>query len=144
MSNSQNNKAMNTLAIDTQMPGIYATPDYQQMHLFEARYLWQKDTFILKGWSTGEDPARKYHQIEAFLQKNKQHLKSIHFLFEFDIFDASTAKYLFRIFRALNEIQKLGGTTSVHWICEEQDLEMIDTGLDFMEFYDGSFSFQLK
>ena len=99
--------------------------------------------FYVKGWSTGVEAKVKYFRLLKDLER-AQNESRLTILFEYDTFDTSSARFIFKTIRTLNRYHRLGKKVTATWICDADDAEMIDTGLDFSPFCDFNFQIRLK
>lgn len=91
----------------------------------------EKGLFEIKGWSYPEDAIAFYTPILEWLkQYEKSPNEQTEFHFRFQYYNTSTAKQVFRIISALEEIA-LKSKVIIHWYYEEEDSDMLSAGTRF-------------
>lgn len=88
---------------------------------------------VMKGKSNLENPGKFYDRILDWINTySKQSAIKTTFRMEMEYFNSSSAKYLIKIFRLLEEINKGGKKkVSVEWCFEGNDQSMQESGEDF-------------
>lgn len=104
----------------------------------------ERQSFMVRGWSTGAAAQSKYLRLLESLESLKNTEGALSVYFEYDTFDTSTARYIFKIIRILNTLHRAGKNVKINWICDAEDGEMIETGLDYTSFCEFSFQIRLK
>ncbi len=103
-----------------------------------------RQSFLVRGWSTGAEIRSKYFRLVETLERLRNTDGTLSVYFEYDTFDTSTARFIFKIIRVLNTLHRTGKTVRIHWICDAEDGEMIETGLDYTSFCEFDFQIRLK
>ena len=96
---------------------------------FEVRYIRRLSLVIVVGWSITKDTTAKYAALledihDHFLTNNQ-----LVVFFKYNLFNTSSASYLFKIIKKLNNAYKDGKEVKIYWSCTEEE-EMVDIGLD--------------
>ncbi|MEP1114875.1 SiaC family regulatory phosphoprotein, partial [Ekhidna sp.] len=59
---------------------------------------------------------------------------------KYELFNSSSAAYLFKIIRRFNEAHSKGKTVKIYWSCNSNnENEMVETGMDLAEMCDFKF-----
>lgn len=76
----------------------------------------------------------EYKMLMYFLSHIESQNKEINVEFEFEYFDSSSAKYLHNILKEFKEISTFSKINlKICWIYDPQDLDMLESGLNFQE-----------
>jgi len=88
---------------------------------------------VMKGKSSLENPGKFYDRILDWINNySKQPAVKTTFRMEMEYFNSSSAKFLMKLFRSLEEINKGGRKqVSVEWCFEGNDQSMQESGEDF-------------
>ncbi len=99
-------------------------------------------TFLFKGRSSPENARDFYNPVfEAMDKIASSSLEEITFNFEFEYFNTSSSKCLFRILKAANDIHQSGKTVHVNWRFDEDDEDMQESGEDLESLLDIEFNY---
>lgn len=97
----------------------------------------------ISGWSLDEFSSNRYDQL---LELTKQHLernKCLKITYKYELFNPSTAAYLFKQIKILNKAFIGGKKVFIDWNCDTVYAdEMLEIGMDFLTFCD--FDFNIK
>ena len=108
--------------------------------VFQVRYLQGLNLVSVKGWSITADVHDKYSQLLLDIRSHLIVRDTLNVHFKYDLFNGTTAKYLFRIIKAMNNAHRDGKTVKIYWSCDtENEKEMIETGLDYAGMCDFNF-----
>jgi len=89
--------------------------------------------FEIKGNSYPENSAQFYLPLMEWLQELKNgYTGTVVFDFNFDYFNTSSAKFILEILRLLEEFQEIGIQTSIRWHYFEDDIDVLESGEDYM------------
>ncbi len=76
----------------------------------------------------------EYKMLNYFLSHIESQTKEINVEFEFEYFNSSSAKYLYSILKEFKEISSFSRIDlKICWIYDPQDLDMLESGLNFQE-----------
>lgn len=107
---------------------------------FEVRYIQNLNLVIVKGWSITSDIHSKYGQLLIDIENHLNARNTLNFHFKYELFNSSSAKYLFTIIKRLNKADAVGKSVKVYWSCaSENEEEMFDTGIDLAGMCDFKF-----
>ena len=96
----------------------------------------------MKGRSSPENARDFYNPVfEAMDKIASSSLEEITFNFEFEYFNTSSSKCLFRILKAANDIHQSGKTVHVNWRFDEDDEDMQESGEDLESLLDIEFNY---
>jgi hypothetical protein len=85
----------------------------------------------IKGRSILSDSKEFYEPLIVWLDEYSRKPKDITKVnFQFEYFNASSAKYIFRIFMKLELIAKAGSKVHISWLHKKDDEDMIDAAED--------------
>ena len=106
----------------------------------------KENNFIFKGVSYPENAKKFYDPIfnlaRNYINNNQEN--KLNMVIDFDYFNTSTARMLFKIFGLFNEaVLKNGLDIQIDWVYESDDYDMIDSGKDF-DFMFKELNFNLK
>ncbi len=102
-----------------------------ELKVFNVRYLESLNLITAVGWSVTDDAWAKYCEILANIESHLLNKNSLNIYFKLELFNSSSAKYLFKIIKRLNEAFLNGKDVKIYWSCaSSNEQEMIDTGLD--------------
>jgi len=89
---------------------------------------------VLAGRSIPENSIEFYKPLYDWIdQYMKQPRANTLFEVKLEYFNTSSSKCLVEVFRRLEEIQEKGFEVSVDWFYEEDDEDMLESGMDFKE-----------
>ena len=89
--------------------------------------------FEIKGNSYPENSAQFFLPLIEWLQELKNgYTGEVVFDFNVDYFNTSSAKFILEILRLLEEIQECGIKTSIRWHYFEEDIDVLESGEDYM------------
>lgn len=100
-------------------------------------------TFTVINWPVQDMEDRYQDMITQALRAACANEK-IQFVFNLDVLDVHTVKYLFKVFRVIHQLYLYGKKVEVKWISPVSGNDEIQTGLDFEAFCEFPFQFQLK
>jgi hypothetical protein len=94
----------------------------------------KKNNFVFKGVSYPENARKFYDPIfdlaRNYIDNNQE--DKLNMVIDFDYFNTSTARMLYKIFGLFNEAVLTNGfNIQVDWVYESDDYDMIDSGKDF-------------
>jgi len=107
--------------------------------LLNVRILHNMGIVTVSGWSIHQNIHDKYGQILSFLEHTLMYRDAVTMCFKYELFNPSTARYLFKIIKLLNHFHAMGHTVTLHWLCGETHDEILDAGMDFRELADFDF-----
>ncbi|MFL2571722.1 MAG: DUF1987 domain-containing protein [Parvicellaceae bacterium] len=101
----------------------------------------KRKRFVFKGVSYPENAQKFYDPIfklaKNYIQSSEKE-NQLNMLVDFDYFNTSTARMLYKIFGLFNEaVLENGFTINVDWVYESDDYDMIDSGKDFGMMFKG-------
>ena len=100
-----------------------------------------KNVFEIKGWSHPEDAISFYAPVFAWLREyEKTPNAQTEFHFRFQYYNTASAKQIFRIISALEEVSKKSKMT-IHWHHDEEDVDMLASGERFSKMSTVPFTF---
>lgn len=107
------------------------------------RYVENHNFIMIKGWSLAKENVKRYQYL---LENIRYHLDehdtlTIHFAYQ--IFNATTAKFLFSTFKLFNKALIEGKKVKCIWYVKEGDDEMFETGIDLRAMCDFQFKISL-
>ncbi|WP_420577660.1 SiaC family regulatory phosphoprotein [Ekhidna sp.] len=111
--------------------------------VFTVRYLETLNLILATGWSITDDAWIKYCQMMSDIELHLKRNEELNIYFKLELFNTSSATYLFKIIRRLNEAHKKGKSVKIYWSCaaEYNDDAMLEAGLDMAGMCD--FKFQI-
>ncbi|MEQ9468294.1 MAG: SiaC family regulatory phosphoprotein [Ekhidna sp.] len=114
--------------------------------IFNIRYMENLNLMMVTGWSITDDAWIKYCQMLADIESHLRVREELNIYFKFELFNTSSAKYLFKIIKRLNKAHKEGKMVKIYWSCSasEHENEMIESGLDFASMSDFQFKISLN
>ena len=87
--------------------------------------------FEFSGESRPENVRSFYMPILEWLEKFSRECSStVDFLFAFEYFNSTSAKYILDVFKILKEINRSGNQVKVKWQYEEDDEDMYEVGVE--------------
>ena len=88
----------------------------------------------ITGRSIPEHPSEFYEKLITWLDiyVNEPHKHTL-VRMRFDYFNTSSSKCILDMLKKVSKINQAEHTALVEWICEQQDEEMKEAGVDFME-----------
>ncbi|MEO1255671.1 MAG: SiaC family regulatory phosphoprotein [Bacteroidota bacterium] len=102
-----------------------------EVKVFNTRYREGLNLLTAVGWSVTEDTWAKYCQMLADIESHLTKKNSLKVYFKLELFNSSSAKYIFKIIKKLNTAFHSGKDIKMYWSCAtSNEREMIDTGLD--------------
>ncbi|MEP1033541.1 SiaC family regulatory phosphoprotein [Ekhidna sp.] len=111
-----------------------------ELKVFTTRYLESLNLITAVGWSVTDDAWIKYCQILADMETHLLRKDDLTIYFKFELFNSSSASYLFKIIQRFNDAHAAGKTVKIYWSCAlDDDNEMLDAGLDFAAMCDFQF-----
>jgi hypothetical protein len=100
-----------------------------------------KNVFEISGWSHPEDAIAFYTPILNWLQQyDKSPNPQTEFHFKLQYYNTASAKQVFRIVSALEEVAKKGKVT-IHWHYDAEDSDMLAAGERFSKMSTVPFKF---
>lgn len=109
--------------------------------VFNIRYIENLNLITVVGWSITDDAWIKYCQMLADIESHLRTREDLNIYFKYDLFNTSSAKYIFRIINRLNKAHADGKQVKVFWSCASgNESEMIESGLDLADMCDFKFS----
>lgn len=106
--------------------------------------------FVISGASRPENSRTFYTPIinwiadyEAVLaaQKKEGNTTPLVFVYKFDYFNSSSAKFILDILLILKRFVDKGYDVKVEWICDKRDEDMLDMGQEFSEMAELKFDY---
>lgn len=92
---------------------------------------YQKGIFEIAGWSHPEDAIAFYTPILEWINKYSQTPNSgTNFHFKLQYYNTASAKQIFRVISALEEVAKKS-TVKIHWHHDVEDTDMLSSGERF-------------
>jgi hypothetical protein len=89
---------------------------------------------LIAGRSIPENSIEFYKPLYDWLDNYSKQPRSNTLLeVKLEYFNTSSSKCLVEIFRRLEEIQQKGYAVNINWFYEEDDEDMLESGLDFKE-----------
>ena len=80
-----------------------------------------------------------------FLTNYNRKIIDINVEFEFEYFNSSSAKYIYHVLKELKEISDFKYINmNICWIYDPQDIDMLESGLNFQEMLSVPFKFKLS
>jgi hypothetical protein len=114
-----------------------------EFKVFNVRYLESLNLITAVGWSITNDAWIKYCQILADIELHLKRRDALKIYFKLELFNTSSAGYLFKIIKRLNKAHAEGKEVKVFWSCAtENENEMVEAGLDMAGLCD--FKFQIS
>lgn len=111
-----------------------------ELKVFNTRYLESLNLMTAVGWSVTDDAWIKYCQMLADIETHLMKNDELTIYFKFELFNSSSATYLFKIIRRFNDAHAKGKIVKIYWSCTEEDEnEVLDMGLDFAPMCDFPF-----
>ncbi|MEO9474418.1 MAG: SiaC family regulatory phosphoprotein [Cyclobacteriaceae bacterium] len=107
------------------------------------RYVENHNFILIKGWSLAQENVKRYQYL---LENIRYHLDehdtlTIHFAYQ--LFNATTAKFLFNTIKLFNKALIKGKNVKCIWYVKEDDNEMFETGIDLRAMCDFQFKISL-
>ena len=94
----------------------------------------------IRGWSIAPNVGEKYRDVLSLINSHLSEHRSLRIHFKFDLFNTSSATYLFKIISKLNIAFKNGKDIQVHWSCGSEHKEgLLDAGIDLFGMSDFDF-----
>ncbi|MEP1114880.1 MAG: SiaC family regulatory phosphoprotein, partial [Ekhidna sp.] len=121
------------------MNALTITPTHQEevspLHLvksdlkvFKVRYLESLNLITAVGWSITDDAWLKYCELLADIESHLVNRDELTIYFKYELFNSSSAAYLFKIIRRFNEAHSKGKTVKIYWSCNSNnENEMVET-----------------
>ena|ERR1051326_3387608 len=101
----------------------------------------QKGVFEINGWSHPEDAIAFYTPVLNWINSYSQSPNSgTNFHFKFQYYNTASAKQIFRIISALEEVSKKS-KVKIHWHYEAEDTDMLASGERFSKMSTVPFEF---
>lgn len=101
------------------------------LKVFNVRYLPSLNLITATGWSITDDAWVKYCQLLADIESQMIHRDELTIYFKLELFNTSSARYIFKIVNRLNKAHANGKHVKIYWSSQvENEDEMIDAGLD--------------
>lgn len=111
-----------------------------ELKVFQVRYLKSLNLITAKGWSITDDAWINYCQILADIESHMLRNDELTIYFKYELFNTSSAGYLFKIIQRLNRAHANGKTVKIYWSCNSNnEEEMIDVGMDLAGMCDFAF-----
>ncbi len=89
---------------------------------------------MIKGWSIGGEVLHeKYGIMLDRVDKHFEEGSRLSVYIRYELFDAITVSYLFKLFKKLNHYHRKEKKILVNWIVQETDSEVFDSGNDFKQ-----------
>ncbi len=99
------------------------------------------NSIIISGKSIPEDHKKVFNPIlnwlDTFIENPPDNTILISKL---QYFNSASSRYFMKILKKLEVIQAAGKKVEIHWVYEEDDLDMHDCGLDYKEIVDVPFT----
>ncbi len=129
-------------------PALISAPvisDYQLLKArpFKVRANHHLNAIFISGWSIAPDVAQKYESILEFTTAHLSRTDELTIYIKYQLFNPTTAKYLFDIIKLLNAYHAKGKQVEIHWDCGELMDEMLDTGFDLAQLCNFEFKISL-
>jgi len=114
------------------------------LKVFNVRYLESLNLILATGWSITDDAWIKYCQMMADIELHLRKNDGLNIYFKLELFNTSSAVYLFKLIKRLNAAHAQGKTVKIYWSCasDDNDDAMLDAGLDMAGMCD--FKFQIS
>jgi hypothetical protein len=112
--------------------------------LLSINFLENKSLLIIKGWSLTPELRTVYSVILEEIQDHLAVNEGITINFEYKIFNAFTAQFLFKAIKTLNQGKAQGKQVNVNWIAEKYNTEIYEMGMDLKELCEFDFNVNLK
>ncbi len=110
------------------------------LKVFTTRYLESLNLITAVGWSVTDDAWIKYCQMLADIESHLMRKDELTVYFKYELFNSSSASYLFKIIQRLNKAHANGKTVKIYWSCTTtNENEILDMGLDFAPMCDFQF-----
>lgn len=105
----------------------------------------EEGEFLFAGRSIPEDSVDFYQRIYDWLDGNGTQLQGpLQFVFMLEYFNTSSSKCILEVFRRIQTIHEHNSNTSILWMCEEDDEDMIDTGHDYQAILEVPFEIKVE
>lgn len=102
----------------------------------------KEGTLLISGISIPESPESFYMPIFSWVKDFlSNESNSLEIRFEMQYFNNSTSKYFFKLLHELNDYQKKGKEIKVLWCYYPEDIDIMEEGEDFSNFF--SFPFEV-
>jgi hypothetical protein len=101
------------------------------------------NSIYISGWSIDPDVAQKYERVVSFITAHLSRADELTIYIKYQLFNTTTAKYLFDIIKLLNTYHAKGKQVEIHWDCGELMDEMLDTGFDLAQLCNFDFKITL-
>ena len=102
---------------------------------------YQKGIFEISGWSHPEDAISFYSPVLDWINKYSQTPNSgTNFYFKFQYYNTASAKQIFRLISALEEVSKKS-KVKILWHYESEDTDMLSSGERFSKMSTVPFEF---
>ena len=113
------------------------------LKIFTVRYLETLNLILATGWSITDDAWIKYCQMISDIDLHLRRNEELNIYFKLELFNASSATYIFKIIKRLNEAHKKGKAVKIYWNCASayHDAAILEAGLDMAGMCD--FKFQI-
>ncbi|MBV6647297.1 MAG: DUF1987 domain-containing protein [Cyclobacteriaceae bacterium] len=100
-------------------------------------------TMELRGASNPENAITFFKPtLEAVKSFNETDRRDVTANFALQYFNTSSARCIYLLLETLNELRSSGKKVTINWFYEEDDFDMLETGQDFENLMDMSFSFK--
>jgi hypothetical protein len=109
------------------------------------------NSFIFSGESRPENTAAFYapvirwlFEFEAYLldrRENEQPIPAIRFIFRFEYFNSTSAKYIMDILKRLQSLHQLKYPLTIEWQYVAYDEDMLEAGQEWSKLIDAPFEF---
>ncbi len=132
---------MNTLA---QILPATQTPAIEDKKLLKISFIEKKNFLSIKGWSVTPELKVVYAVLLEEIQDHLAVNEGITINFEYKIFNAFTAQFLFKAIKTLNQAKAQGKQVNVNWIAEKYNTEIYEMGMDLKELCEFDFNVNLK
>ena len=114
-----------------------------ELKALSIRYLEQLNLITVVGWSISDEVWVKYLQMLEDIETHLRYKGYLNIYFKLELFDSTSARYLFKIIKKLNMASSDGKSIKIYWSCSffNRD-EMEEMGHDLEEMCD--FPFQIS
>ncbi|MEO9872482.1 SiaC family regulatory phosphoprotein [Ekhidna sp.] len=111
-----------------------------ELKVFKVHYLGSLNLITVVGWSITDDAWIKYCEMLANIESHFVNRDELAIHFKYELFNTSSAAYMFKIIQRLNKAHAAGKTVKIYWsYTSSNEDEMVDMGLDLSEMCDFEF-----
>lgn len=97
----------------------------------------------IQGKSSPENTLEFYQRVfKAIAYFKRRETEGITANFQFVYFNTSSARCIFMMIKELKKLEDLGRKVTINWFVEDDDEDMMETGLDFQDIVDIDFQIQ--